>query len=657
MSPLTWSSLPALGARLQRLSWRAGWAALRDHFRYHGVLSPGVRVMRQFRFGYKILLVGAAFGVPATHVTSSHLAQQWQAWRVTQRHADAATYLEASQPLATALTLAQAPDATPSNRQRIEVGFDALLAMENDRGIELGTRERWQAFNAELSRVLAASAAVDEKASIALLRQLQATRADLVQRVRMEYVSDAAVHQLVNQATFHLPAAQIALSEAIATLSGLPDTAPEPPALLTLAVAVSRAHDAVRHLAPDAGFPANRLACEADQQRLIGEADRWASAVRAQASGAGGAWPLSAWRADAQRLLGQVNGVQQACAEELTSTLQAVQAQRREDFWMLCLTTGAALAFAVYVVLAFIRVMQGGMHLVQSEVARVARGDLSASNLPRGDDEVAHTLLVLRASLHKLSELFTVVRRGVTSVSHASGEISQATEALADEIQRSTATLDALHKGVRSTVTLLGSHERNVMEAVERARDVTRDAQRSRQTMGHLSEVMGQLQERGHEIGKIVNMIDAIAFQTNLLALNASVEASKAGQSGKGFAVVASEVRNLALRVGDAAQQINAVVSRSTYEIREGLATAEVTLEAVRETQRHADDLSDIMGQLASVSMRSQETAESMIHTIEEVMNKDDRASKLMKQLSHAAFELRHQSLKLADHSGKFKLH
>lgn len=643
-----------MGARLQRLSWRAGWEALRDHFRYHGLLSPGVRLMRRFRFGYKVMLVGAAFAVPAVHVTSSHVAQEWQAWQLTQRHLDAAAYIQASQALAAALTPTESAGAGAQARQHIERGSEALLAMENEHGQQLGTRARWTDIDAGLSRLLSAPQPLDPAHSVALLRQLQNMRSDLVERTLMAQRSDVALHQAVIQTVMKLPAAQIALSEAIVELGRWQEGAPDQPALMSLVVAVSRANDAVKLLAPGTPSSAPNSACRRGPQVLVGATDQWAAAVRVQAAGA--AWPGSSSRAEAQRLLAQLNAAQQACSADLTLALQEVQAQRRDAFWTLCLTIGGTLAFAFYVVLSFISVMHGGMHLVQSEVARVARGDLSGSTMPHGDDEVAHTLLVLRASLNRLSELFTVVRRGVTSVSHASGEISQATEALAAEINRSATTLDTLHKGVRSTVSLLGGHERNVMAAVERARDVTKDAQRSRQTMAHLAEVMGQLQERGHEIGKIVSIIDAIAFQTNLLALNASVEASKAGQSGKGFAVVASEVRSLALRVGDAAQQINAVVSRSTYEIREGLATTEVSLEAVRETQRHADDLSEIMGQLASVSMRSQETAESMIHALEEVMNKDDRANRLMTQLSHAAFELRHQSLKLADHSGKFKL-
>ena len=115
-------------------------------------------------------------------------------------------------------------------------------------------------------------------------------------------------------------------------------------------------------------------------------------------------------------------------------------------------------------------------------------------------------------------------------------------------------------------------------------------------------------------------------------------------------------MRGLAQRVGDAAQQINEVVSRSTHEIREGLATAEVTLEAVSETQRHAKDLGDIMAQLSAVSGQGQATVEHMTRALENVMRNDDRTDALVRQVSYAAHELRHQSLKLAEQASKFRL-
>ena len=81
---------------------------------------------------------------------------------------------------------------------------------------------------------------------------------------------------------------------------------------------------------------------------------------------------------------------------------------------------------------------------------------------------------------------------------------------------------------------------------------------------------MGGIEKSSEEIGKIIGVIDDIAFQTNLLALNASVEAARAGEAGKGFAVVAIEVRRLAQSAAQASSEIKGLIEQSALEVSVG---------------------------------------------------------------------------------------
>lgn len=85
--------------------------------------------------------------------------------------------------------------------------------------------------------------------------------------------------------------------------------------------------------------------------------------------------------------------------------------------------------------------------------------------------------------------------------------------------------------------------------------------------------VMTKLLESGASINNIVSTINTIADQTNLLALNAAIEAARAGDAGRGFSVVADEVRTLALKAGQSASEINAVVSQNQSLLKSLAAT------------------------------------------------------------------------------------
>jgi methyl-accepting chemotaxis protein/methyl-accepting chemotaxis protein-1 (serine sensor receptor) len=93
---------------------------------------------------------------------------------------------------------------------------------------------------------------------------------------------------------------------------------------------------------------------------------------------------------------------------------------------------------------------------------------------------------------------------------------------------------------------------------------------------------MREINASSEKVGKIIKVIDEIAFQTNILALNAAVEAARAGEAGMGFAVVADEVRNLAQRSAQAAKDTAGLIEESIAKSNEGRAKVDQVAAAIR---------------------------------------------------------------------------
>jgi methyl-accepting chemotaxis protein/methyl-accepting chemotaxis protein-1 (serine sensor receptor) len=115
---------------------------------------------------------------------------------------------------------------------------------------------------------------------------------------------------------------------------------------------------------------------------------------------------------------------------------------------------------------------------------------------------------------------------------------------------------------------------------------------------------MGEINTSSEKIGKIIKVIDEIAFQTNILALNAAVEAARAGESGMGFAVVANEVRNLAQRSAQAAKDTAALIEESITKSHEGRAKTDQVAGAIHSISELALQIKTLVDE---VNLGSQE--------------------------------------------------
>jgi len=162
------------------------------------------------------------------------------------------------------------------------------------------------------------------------------------------------------------------------------------------------------------------------------------------------------------------------------------------------------------------------------------------------------------------------VMESIQDIRSASDDMAQRNAQRAATLEETAAAMSQVTDGVQETATRGPEVQRAIAETCTQADEGAGVVTRA-------IDAMAALESSATEIGKIVGVIDGIAFQTNLLALNAGVEAARAGEAGKGFAVVANEVRALAQRSADAARNIGGLIHDSADQVSGGVALVRET--------------------------------------------------------------------------------
>jgi len=205
---------------------------------------------------------------------------------------------------------------------------------------------------------------------------------------------------------------------------------------------------------------------------------------------------------------------------------------------------------------------------------KVAAGDLTQPIDVKGKDEIAELAQSLQTMQHNLRDTIRHIASSSMQLASAAEELNMVTDNAAngvsqqnDEIQQAATAITEMSAAVEEVAqTALATSE----ASSQSAHNAELGKQQLAMTLTAINEInqdvansaglVGNLAEQSQHIGKVLDVIRAIADQTNLLALNAAIEAARAGEAGRGFAVVADEVRALAHRTQNSTREIETMV-------------------------------------------------------------------------------------------------
>lgn len=344
--------------------------------------------------------------------------------------------------------------------------------------------------------------------------------------------------------------------------------------------------------------------------------------------------------------------------ERVLLTERSAQSKSLQESTNFILIFGTITAIVLSILVAFFitRMITRPIHEVTRVTEQMAKGDLDVDISVRSKDEIGVMAGAFRRMADNLNEVMSQINRAADEVASGSKQVSESGVALSQGATEQASSIEQLTASMEQIAAQTSQIATDAQKANQMSLDAKSDALKGNTRMREMQKAMDEINVASQSIGKIIKVIDEIAFQTNILALNAAVEAARAGQHGKGFAVVAEEVRNLAARSADAAKETTAMIEGSITKVEDGTKIANETAKALDEMVTGISDVAELVKRIATSSNEQAAGIGQVNDGIMEVSRVTQTNSATSEESAAASEELSSQAALLKEQVSRFNL-
>jgi len=328
-----------------------------------------------------------------------------------------------------------------------------------------------------------------------------------------------------------------------------------------------------------------------------------------------------------------------------------------------------ALVFGALAALIITRQITRPLQETLTVVDRIASGDLTHDLIVTRKDELGVLQQGIQRMGATLRDLIGGIRDSVTQIASAAEELSAVTEQTSAGVNSQKVETDQVATAMHEMSATVHEVARNAEQASVAASDADKQARDGDKVVGEAiiqieklasevvrsTDAMSVLEQESDKIGKVMDVIKAVAEQTNLLALNAAIEAARAGEAGRGFAVVADEVRGLAQRTQQSTEEIEGLVAALQNGTRQVsdimLSSRNLTDSSVALTRKAGTSLESITNTVSNIQAMNQQiaaAAEQQSSVAEEISRSILNVRDVSEQTAAASEETAASSVELA---------